>query len=91
MTKTSDESSYSTSENEFDLKAFRADYLDQDEKGPSVDKYLAELFKDFREKGLSKEKVALWSKGRPVETCPWHRSGASLDKIKIVFMAILIG
>ena len=48
MTKTSDESSSSSSEDDFDLKAFRVDYLDQDEMGPSVNKDLAYRFKDFR-------------------------------------------
>ena len=33
--------------------------------GPSIDKDLADLFKDFRKKGLSKDKVALKAKENP--------------------------
>jgi len=64
LTKTSEEED-SSSEDEFDLKALRAEYIDEDETGPAVDNGLAELFKEFRDKGLSKDKVAQKAKENP--------------------------
>ena len=60
----------SSEEDEFDVKNLRADYLDEDNSGPAVDKDLADLFKDMRESGLSKDKIAQKAKenARP-ENC----------------------
>lgn len=64
LNRSSDENS-SSSEEEFDLDTLRSEYLEEDETGPAVDKGLADLFKDFKDKGLSKDKVAQKVKENP--------------------------
>ena len=55
-----------SSDEDWDIAGMQADYLDNTDKGPEVDKDLAELFNKIKKSGLSKEKVAAKAKDHPM-------------------------